>query len=1191
MAGEKITYLQRKLKGRGHIGDSAILPQDAIYEPKEHQKPDLDLESVRSQAIAEMAEASGATTEEVAAGLNYLESHPQFAAAIRNDFERVFNRARGLSPDALRRIVEEEVAILAEENPDPAAIQRLQTDGVLVPILMTKQATGLVEEENRLKTNAKQKVGGIKTSRKGRRLAIGGTAAGITVGAAYLDLTFSKQGLGNIVDVLTEKLGVDWMMQSVGRLASMNDATLSAVEQAAYGKGIVTMTLVLTALGYLGHEKWKAAKFSDLFRFRKHPVKATVNSALVAGFLALGSGGVTTSITVDPRIGAMSTDIQKRMGPSEAKLADAVKAARGLREDIRPQIDASVDKAFRTGVAKVGPLTASTWLAFNGDTPDASGRLIADRYEGQDRSKMQLIKEAVVRVNNRPEYKALGMKDSDGARQLLEYLTEPIPQTAEALSSHFKTLITLANERADVSLARAIFGKLNFLSAEFYRSPISPETIFKMQQQYPEDYIKLIEMVQKLQVISKYLSDVQFELRTGAARVNVDLSLQLALPNLGYSPAEIRALAIPRKDYIDVLEPNRVDAIVNLFWGTETAWKARQDITRKASIFGYKPFENNRMGESDGSTEVLMQRLAYEGAIYSIFLFLVIGSVLISGSMRKKLNRWYEADMDAHTEKLSEKEDEIINGIVAYGQALSAETSSRLRDAGHPADAINLVNDAFRKAVSVALRTYVAEQATDPRTGKPLSESSDAKAFIDREAGVRHFDDEDRAAVLKAYGAKLSEWQDRLAENPYAVITELMDRVDPAFRSVAQALVTANNTNPGTRERELAVESLRQAFIERERGLMSMEADQIAVHIARLQARRTAVEQMGGEENEIEVVLGADTPKFTQKELIASFILTDIDAEIHTWQRALDSLTERGAKVSPLPAEVQELTNAEWKAEQDAFLRREMERFAAGSDLGGDGEATLEKINAFVSVLGRNIVPIQEALDAHLKTFNPDAKVSFVYGYSEVREGPTITAVLSDASGLRLANVPFIHKIPSDQVRDTQTALTGIQDWAKPDGPLAQRLRVSTLFERTRGDYRSQSEQLVALNQYWQYDADVVLQNAPLFDAYLRSADMMRVQMPLMEKLIAGEALSAEEVRAFTEPLAAIRDVWRRSISETIEKSRNRRFVNIGNKRLMIGFKDDEGYIFATPQDAVEPIDIDAIPEHDKLLIKRAAIA
>jgi hypothetical protein len=1183
-----MAYWERRAGGGGFDGrrNNVTLPPEAVYVPQEPLQTNVDLEIIRSQAIMEMAEASGATSEEVEEGLKYLKSHPQFADAIRSDFNAVFKRVQGLSPSALREIIEDEVHVLAEKNPDPTAIQRLQKEGVLVPVLMTKQATELVEAEGEVKNMAKKKVGRIKTSKRSARYAVGGSAAGITLGAAYLDLTFSKQGLGNIVDVVVDKLGIDWVMQHVGRAVSMNGTTMSVVEQAAYGKGVVTLSLVLGALGYLGHEKWKAEKFFDLFRFRKHPMKATINSALVAMFLGLGSGGVTTQVTEAPRAGALASRIKDKFEPTAAKLGDAVKSARGLRDQVSPIITQRVERAFNTGRAAVGPLTAATWCAFNGDVPNESGQTISQRYEGRDRSKLDLILAACRKINALPEYAAIGMKEKDGARQLLHYLTEPLPKDAEALGNHFKTMLDLSNERANVSLIGAIFGKINPFSASFWRSSVGMETLFRMQEQYPKEYATLIQKVQGLQVINTYLSALQAELKNGPAKVSVDLSLQLALPSLGYTSEEIQKLTIPREDFRDVLEPNKVDAIVNLFWGTSTAWKARQDIVARDLV-------QNRMGDSDGSTEVLLQRLSYEGAIYSAFLFLVIGSILISGSLRKKLNRWYEADMDAYTEKLSAKEDELINGIIAYAQALSAESSAVLRQGGEQANANNLIGDPFRKAVSVALRKHVAERVTDPRSGKPLSQSIDAEAFIDREQGIRHFDDEERQKILRSYESKLSEWQDTLAENPFATISELMNLVDPAFRKLAQALLTANSTNPGTRERELAIESLRNAFNERERGLMSLQADRVAAHIARLQARREAVQQMAGSESDIEVVLGTETPKFSQKELIASFILADIDTEIHTWQHALDSLTQKGAIVGPISIDLQQLTNAEWKSEQDAFLRREIERFAAGTEIEAEGGDLLEKINEFVDAIGKGIVPIQRELDAHLKTFNPSSTLTFVYGYHPLREGPTISALLTDSSSSDIApvRIPFTYKIPSEQGRDTHKVLADVRGWARPDGPLAQRLRVSTLFEKMRADYRSQLDQLHTLNANRQYDADIVKENAPLFDSFMRTVDMKRNQEQLMEKLITGGTLSPEDVRVFTEPLAAIRDIWRRSINDAIDRSKTRRFANMGDQRLMVGFfANDEGYIFSVPRGIAEPIDIDTVPEADKLLIKRAAV-
>jgi hypothetical protein len=1163
-------------------GEALALSPEAIYSPPLIDTQ-IDLEQLRTEAISEMAGENGATSEEIREGLNYLKAHPEFAESIRSDFEGALHRAEKLSPEAARAAIENELRVLSSEAPDSAEIERLQKNGILVPLIMTRQARAAEVTEADIKAAARDKVGKMRTSKRGKRIALGLSAAGITGGAAYLDVTFSKAGLSNIVDVLTDKVGAEWMMEALGRgLMKVTGSPIpsSLIEQASYGKGAVTMVLVGTALGYLGYQKWTSEKFSDLFHFKKHPVRSSANAGLVMMFLLLGSGGVTTKTTESGRARQLAQDIALKYKPTESKLSGAVTSAENLKKDVDPLISSKVDIAFKTGSPKVGPLTASTWLALNGDIPDQNGKRIAERYEGKDKQKMEQIKGAVVKVNQHPEYAAIGMKPEDGAKQLLEYLTNPLPPEASGLSEHFKSMLEIAHEKASVTIWGAVLGDLNPVDAAFWRSAVTMEKLFQMQEQYPQKYIELIHKVAGLQILTKYLAEVEGQINADA-KVKVDLKINLLLPNLGFTEGEIAALTIKRDEYKDVLDPSKTDAIANLFWGTEAAWKSREEIIGRDIVA-------NDLGDTNGGTKVLLERLAYQSTIWGAFLAMVVGSVWVSGSLRKRLNRMRETDMDAYTEKLNEKEDALVTSLIAFAQASSAEAIATLHRNGIDHSANDLMNEAFRAAVSVALRTSVLASITDPRSGKPLAESPDAQNFVDRAQG-RHFEGEERKKILAEYEKKLSAWQNSLAKDPFGTMAELMTHVDPSFDAIIHAIVAANSANPGTKERALAVESLRERFNAREKGLMSMEAQRAAAHIARLEARRDAVREMVGEDDDVELVLSPDMPALTQKEVVASYILADIDSEIHAWQRDVEALKSKGASVQE---EAVQLTDAEWESERSAFLSREMNRIGAGSEMAAEGDVTLEKLNAFVRSLGAGIAPIQRELETQLRASNPNASLAFMYGYHPLREGPTVSVLLSDAQSGTTTRIPFRYKIPSEEGMETQKVLSDIREWARPEGVLSQRLRISAIFEKTRTDYLAQQDALLAFSSAGQFEVDSVRANAARFDEFMRTAGIMQEQRALLERLIGGEKLDANQLRVFTEPSTAIRDLWRGSVAAAIERSRQRKFVNIPGKRLVIAFdQQDKGYILAVPQGAALPVSLESTPESDKILIKRASVA
>lgn len=1192
---EKMTFFDAR---RG-VGRRVGLPPEAVYTPAPPVDHGVDIEELRAEAIATFADQAGLTSEEVAEQLAYIKAHPEFAATIRADFEAALGRAKSLSTDALRAAFEKEMRLLASENPDPAEIERLQREGIIVPFIITKQATQTEGVEEKVEEVAEEKVGKIRTSRKAQRRAWIAGAAGVTGFATFLDFTFAKEGSGTLVHYGIEKLGLEGMVQALGQewselLSALNvsDPAQGAIERAAYGENLVTMVLLGVALSYLFKRKMSVEKMRDLFRFVKHPYHATATSAALAMFLLLGSGKVTKDITEIESSKKLAQAVTDKFKPTETALEQAVRTAIGLKPGVQPIIVQKYETAFKTGKVAVGPLTASTSLALYGDVPNKDQKMIRARFEEDMKGKptamekYDRIKSAITAVNTMPKYTALGMKPDDGANQLLEYLTAPLPQEAEALKEHLSATLETANKKASATMVSAIFGELNPANAGYWKAHVGMEELYEMQQAYPVKYLELIEKIMKVQMLNEYLGDVEAQIQKDAG-VKVSLKLPLETPSLGFTAEQIQALAIPRSAFADVLDVTTAEKVGNFFWGTEAAWKARSAVLAR-------DYFENRIGETDGGAIVTMQRLGYQASIWVVYAILVLSSIIASGKARKKLNYWYEADMDAYTEKLTQKEDDLIDVIMTYTEAMSGSSMTALNENGVPAQTGSHLNDAFRSAVAATLRKHLLENTDDPRTGKKLIESPDASAFVNREK-TRHFESEERDQILKTYEKQLSAWQDQLAKDPFGTTEALLTKIDPQFKSVAVALMTANTTNPGTREREVAVEALRQAFDAREKTLFSLEAERVARHVAKLEARREAVQKMVSDADEVDIPLdGSEASALTENEVIATYVLADIDSEIYTWRHALQTLEARGATPPAVPADAKELTNAEWEAERSAFLERSMDRLTDGSVVAGKGKETLAEINAFLKAIGNGIEPMRRELEAAMRKFNPNASVTFRYGPSALRQGPTIFVAMTDTSapGLPMTKVPFLYKIPSDDGRESAKVIADIADWARPDGPLAQRLRVGAIFESTRNMYREQVDALLALSSGSQFELETVQSNTALVDSFIRNNDILQEQRGLMEKLIAGESLDAQSVRKFIEPLSAIPGVWRSSITDAIARAMRSKFSAIPGKRLVVAFDEkNKGYILAVPVEGKLPIDIASIPESDKMLIKRAALA
>ena len=1193
---EKMTFFDAR---RG-VGRRVGLPQEAIYIPVQPANPAVDIEEAKAQIIAEFADRAGLTSEEVAEQLGYLKTHPEFAAEMRADFEAALNRAKSLSKDALRAAFENEMRILAEENPDPVEIERLQREGIVIPFVITKQAARLEETEQYVKETSGDKVGKIKTSKKTERAVAIAAAGGVTGVATYLDFTFAKEGAGTMMSYLVDTLGLQEAMQGLGQewsellhMMNVSEPAKNAFERAAYGENLATMVFLGIALAYLFKRKMSVEKVRDLFRFIKHPYHATTTSAALALFLLLGSGKVTKDVTEVEPARKLALAINEKSNPAEAAVHEAVKAAMGMKPQVQPVIVQKYETAFKTGKVAVGPLTASTSLSLYGDVADKDGKKIRERFETDMKSKPEAmakydkIKAAIVAVNSMPKYTAFGMKPDDGANQLLEYLTAPLPEKAEALQQHLDATLEVANKKASVTLRSAILGKLNPLSDEYWKAHIGIGELFEMQQAYPVQYMQLVQQIMKIEVLNEYLGDLEAQIQKDSG-VKISLKLPLQTLALGFTEEQIKALAIPRSEFADVLDVSTAEQVGNFFWGTQAAWEARGKVLARDLI-------ENRLGEKDGDVAVTMQRLGYQGSIWLLYSILVLSSIVASGRARKTLNRWNEADMDAQTEKLTKKEDDLADILMAYTEAMSGSVVAMLHENGIDTSAKGRLNDAFRAAVARTLREHLLARTDDPRSGKKLAGSPDAPAFINREK-TRQFEGEERKQILKAYERQLSAWQDELAKNPFGTIEVLLKEIDPQFSATAQALMAANSTNPGTRERQLAVQGLQNAFQAREKALLTIEADRVARHIAKLTARRDAVQKMVGEHEDLVIDLdGSDASALTENEVIATYVLADIDTEIYEWQRALETLESRGATLAPVPSDAAELTNAEWEAERSSFLERSMARLTEGSAVAGKGKDTLAELNAFIKAIGTGIQPVRRDLEAAVQKFNPNASVLFRYGPSALRKGPTIFVKMRDTSlpGAPTTSVTFRYKVPSDEGYESDKVVADIAEWARPDGPVAQRLRVGAIFENTRSQYLEQFDALAHMSSRAQFEIEAVNANAELFDAFLKSKDILQEQKSLVEKLDVGESLDAQNMRKFVEPLSAIPGVWKSSITDAIARITrpNAKFAAIPGKRLVVAFDPkNKGYILAVPDSEKIPIDIDAIPESDKILIKRAAL-
>lgn len=1275
MAGTE-RFLQRKL-ARGFRGQDVPAPAELFADEPQFQGPDVsellkDAHGGATKQMVGMLTKRGVTSEEMQEARVYLGANPEYALEYRNELITAIDKMKGTPPAEIQEMLQRELQILYSPSADPRELERLQKDGILAPLIvplqMMQPAVGVDKTRLALSKITDKKVGKVKRGKAGRRAIAWGSSAAITGAGTFFDFTFGKVSIGDLVDVAIEKVGLEKMLQAAGNgtyeayqyavrpFVENNGHAMSAIEQLALGKGLLTMTITGGMLAYLFHRKMKVDKVRDLVNFKKHPIHATMTSAALSIFLMSGGAAVDKKITEAPPSAVLAKTIKQNLEGRTVAIAAAVKTVESLHKKMQDPIDAAVLKAYKTGVEATGPLTASAWLALEGNVKDEGGKTIRERFiadmgtgrtladakkkAGEAREKAEnlrqkagamkagpaktkaeqaasdaessaktaegavdsfksggtvspenlarfdAIEKAVNKVNEMDKYKALKMKRGYGAKQLVKLLTDPLPKDAQELRAYFTSMLAIANKKESITLSGAVLGNIKPWTADFWQQSLSFAGLYDLQKNYPPQLVELMRKVAALSVISEYLADVQKELAT-SAKVSIDLKVQINIPSLGFTEEEILALVIPKQgpdfNFENVLKPSKIDLVWNMIWGTPEAWKTREQIVKRDLV-------DNEMSEN------LAPRIAYKSGIYSVFFLLLAGSVWGSAIFRRRMDRIDEENLDKDIERMHAKEDELVVGIMNYAEAFSTDVVANLKREGEMVSSTNLTNDAFKAHIAFVLRRELLQTIPDPRMrGKMLSESPDGVAFMNRTS--KRFDEngEYSLQIRNAYERKLGEWMDALKQDMFGTIEDLLTKVDPGFQVTAKALTRFDGTNPGSKEREQAITDLKEVFKTREKGLLSAEAERMAFAIARLNARREVVERMVGDEDDVALVLnGEDSPntKLTKDNIIASYILADIDAEIQATVAIIDQLKDRGATIKAPDAIQVELTEAEWQKEREVFMKREMANLTQGSAVSGKEEEIVDQLNAYVLAISKGIQPIKTELENYIKTLNPNASLTFVYGYNVARKGPTVTALLSDTRSPDSAplSIPFSYKIPSAEGKTSSKVLEDTAAWAKPDGILSQRLRVNALFDNNRSEFQDALQKLTATSPSLQFERSTAEQNAELINTLIRTNNIMKAQLPLMEDLIAGKTLSPQELRYFTGPMTNVPGVWKGSFTNSLERAMRARFPNIPGKKIIVVFDTDfMGYIAAVPENSTIPADIASIPDQDKMSILRAS--
>lgn len=1298
---EKLTFLQRKY-GRGYQGANVEVSNESIAPEPQFQGYDLNelLSRARegtSDQIVDLLTQRGVTSEEIAQARAFLDAHPGYASEYRAQLAAGIEKMQRMRPDQIAATIRDELQALSSPTISEDDLKRFERDGILIPAVIPVNMMQSAVREKDLRADvaktAGKKIGKVKKNKPTERLAYVAGAATITGVATWADYQFSKDGFGKFSDGLINQLGLEEAMKAIGNgayetyqslisLAVERGAPLTEAQQLLLGRGLAATVLTGLVLGYIFYSKMVSPTVRDAINPWKHPVRGTLTLGTMGLVALIAVTGMDERAREAPASGILAGEIDKRWTKRAQSIKDAGTKVAAIPQKMQQPIDRAVQTAFETGTAKTGPLTVASWLSLRGNTKDAKGRLIGDRFlrdmgsapgleplqqaavkardaviaarkavdaakgdaraiaeerlkkaeEDLEKAESQLesfsgtitlsdsnkkksdaIFAAINTVNKLEKYRTLGMKEGDGASQLVQYLTGslPMPKSGEDLSpllkqltagltigdeerdklikyfaasipksagelvANFEKMIESANRKKDIGPAGAFFGDMS-LSRDL---PFAE--LYDLQKDYPMEVVAVLRRIVLLNRLTEYLKDVQRELER-SAQTKLNLNIPIEIPDLGFSEAEILRLVIPEKgegyNFQNVLHPTWGDTIANAVWGTEEAWQMRDAVFKKGNI-------PTNMQES------FWQKALYTGVKDGAYLFFILFSILLSGKLVKSKDRIDEEDLDKDVERIHQREDELIGALVGYAEAFNADIVGKLNRGGAAITSGSLANDAFRKHVAFVLRREILSSMPDPReSGKTMAASPDGIAFMHQSS--KRFDPsgEYSRTIRNGYVQALENWADRLKQDPFEIIKELLAKVDPQFQTTADALVKFNAANPGTKERDQALKSLLEAFKTREKEILSAEATQLEFAKARLEARAEAIHGLVGDKDDRDIVLDGSDPKLTEKNMVAVFMLPDISGEIAALQDTIAELVARGATITPPDPDQVRLTQAEWDREREAFMQREREMLVRGSGVSGDASEMMRQINAFVGSISKGIQPIKNELEAYLKTINPDASVSFEYTYSHQRKGPTIAAIFTDARNPdQILEIPFLHKIPSAEMNTSEKALQGIRDWAKVDGPLAQRLRVNALFDNNRNEFNDALRKVEAFSTSLQAEQDAVAQNADTINTLFRSRSIMNAQLPLMKKLSDGTPLTNEELLVFTDPQRGIPEMWKGSITTALDRATRRGFRDLTGKRIIVALDQNlEGFLAAVPADAQLPVNIATLPGRDVMSILRA---
>ncbi len=1201
-------------QGKGSRGPNVEAPSGLIAPEAQFQGPDItdllkDAQAGAAGQLVEMLTQRGVTSDEMREARAYLETHPDLSREYRTEFMAALERVKDMPKEQVVEILENELKIINSPDTSPQELERYKKEGILAPLIIPLQLLqpkiGGDKAREGIRKVAGNKIAKVPRAHAGPRAAYYAAGAAITGTATYFDYTFSKPAVGDIVTALVDKIGVQKAVQLFGQghykvyetatnLIGKNSAPLSEIDQAALGQGMITTYVVAALLGYISKRKQDASSPGDLVS-RKHPYHAA-GFALAAGGLLLAAPSTVDKKIIEAQPSAiLGAKVSGNLQSKTAAITAAGKTIEGLPQRIQDPINAAVNQMFNVGKPKTGRLTAAAWLALEGDVKDSSGKTIRERYMAdmavngvvapKDIEMFDAILEATNNINTSEKYSNLGLKAGNGAKNLVQILTAPLPAQAQALDAYFKSMLVIAKKKEQVTLRSAVLGDINPLDEEFWKHQPSFAEIYALQANYPAQVVTLMRKVAGLKVISEYISDIEKDLKTGAKTklVKLDIRVPIDIPSLGFTESEIMNLVVPKKgegfDFENALNRSKSEVVWNMIWGTPEAWKMREALVKRDLI-------DNKMSEN------LSSKLAYKGGIYSVFIFLLVASVIFSGTFAKKRERIDEENLDQDADNLHAKENELVEGVVNYVEAFTSDVIGTLRHEGSQVTASTVINDAFRMHVAFVLRRKVLQETPDPRErGKNMSESPDGIAFMNQTS--KRFSPEDveySQKIRDAYVKRLNQWMDSLKADPFGTIESLLVDVDPQFRPTADALVRLNAANPGNVEREQALSDLNRVFDIREKSIISAEATRLALSVARLEAREEAVRGMVGDADDVVVYLDGSDPGLTKQNIIASYILSDIEAETYALRATIEGLQEKGATVTPPDPEQAHLTEEDWFRERDAFLARERTGLVQGTDITGNEDQVVSQLNSFVGAISQGIQPIKNELLTRLRAINPSATISFEYGYNHARRGPTITATYGDSRNpSEFISLPYARKVPSADENSSAKVIDSIRDWAKPDGVLEQRLRVNALYGANRGEFISALQTLQSLSPSLQFDRDTAVQNAATIDTLMRAGNILRIQKPLIEELIADKALSPEDIRLFTNP-QSIPGIWRGSFTDALERAMRSRFANMTDKKIIVAFdKNNIGYIAAVPIDANLPVDIAALPDRDKISVLRAS--